>query len=144
MLQRIQSLYLFFTGLLAGGMFLFYDGWKTLNKQTIQLESLIAYLELFVENIGIAFFLVLFLAFLSLFSFKNRKRQIGINRINILINLILFGLLTYHLLKISGEAFASMKGVERFLPLVSIALLLLANRAIQKDEDLVKSVDRLR
>jgi hypothetical protein len=31
-----------------------------------------------------------------------------------------------------------------FLPIVSIVFLVLANKAIKKDEDLVKSVDRLR
>jgi hypothetical protein len=31
-----------------------------------------------------------------------------------------------------------------FLPIVAIVLLVLANKSIKKDEDLVKSVDRLR
>lgn len=144
MLQRIQSLYLFLVGIIAGGLALFYNGWMNLTEQTFKLETLVGSIEFFVKNIGIGFFLVLFLAFLSLFSFKNRKRQIYTNRLNILINLILFGLLTYHLLKISGETFVSEKGIGCVLPWVSIALLLVANRAIQKDEDLVKSVDRLR
>jgi len=43
-----------------------------------------------------------------------------------------------------GEASVSEKGIAMFVPLVSIVLLVLANKAIKKDEDLVKSVDRLR
>jgi hypothetical protein len=44
----------------------------------------------------------------------------------------------------SGETSVSEKGIGSFLPFGSIVLLLLANHAIQKDENLVKSVDRLR
>lgn len=49
-----------------------------------------------------------------------------------------------NLLSLSGEFIDSVKGIGVFLPLGSIVLLVLANRAIQKDEDLVKSVDRIR
>ncbi|OSS38566.1 hypothetical protein C723_2549 [Christiangramia flava JLT2011] len=38
----------------------------------------------------------------------------------------------------------SEKGIGMFLPIVSIVFLVLANKAIKRDEDLVKSVDRLR
>jgi len=52
----------------------------------------------------------------------------------------------YRTLTVSGEAseIVSEKGIGMFLPIVSIVLLVLANKAIKKDEDLVKSVDRLR
>ena len=43
-----------------------------------------------------------------------------------------------------GENDISEKGVGMFIPILSIVLLALANKAIKKDEDLVKSVDRLR
>ena len=45
---------------------------------------------------------------------------------------------------ISGEISVSEKGIGMFLPILAILLLVLANNAIKKDEDLVKSVDRLR
>ncbi len=144
MLQRIQSLYLFLTALLAGGFVFVFDSWTSIIEQTFQIGSFVDFVNYFVKNIGVGFLLVVLLALLSLFDFKNRKRQINLNRFNILINLILFGFLIFYLLKISGETLVSEKGIERFLPLVLIAFLLLANRAIQKDEDLVKSVDRLR
>jgi hypothetical protein len=38
----------------------------------------------------------------------------------------------------------SEKGIGMFLPILAILLIVLANKAIKKDEDLVKSVDRLR
>jgi len=36
------------------------------------------------------------------------------------------------------------KGIGMLIPVFSIVFLVLSNRAIKKDEDLVKSVDRLR
>jgi hypothetical protein len=65
-------------------------------------------------------------------------------RLTILINLILLGLLIYVSLTLPGEASVSEKGIGMFIPILAILLLVLANKAIKKDEDLVKSVDRLR
>ena len=76
--------------------------------------------------------------------FKNRQLQFVLGRLNILINLILLGLLVYVSLSLPGEAAVSEKGIGMFLPVLVVLLLVFANRAIKKDEDLVKSVDRLR
>ena len=64
-------------------------------------------------------------------------------RIIIFINLFLLGILIYLSLTLPGEA-SSEKGIGMFLPIVVILFAFLANKAIKKDEDLVKSVDRLR
>ena len=61
-----------------------------------------------------------------------------------LTNLFLLGLLIYLSLILPGEAAVSEKGIGMFFPVIVILLLVLANKAIKKDEDLVKSVDRLR
>jgi hypothetical protein len=50
----------------------------------------------------------------------------------------------YRSLSLSGETDVSEKGIGMLLPIFSIVFLVLANKAIKKDEDLVKSVDRLR
>ena len=85
------------------------------------------------------------LALLSIITFKKRQQQFVYNRLNMILNLILLGLFVYHSLNISGETPAvSEKGIGMFLPIISIVMLVLANKAIKKDEDLVKSVDRLR
>ena len=67
-----------------------------------------------------------------------------LGRLNMILNLIILGILSYYLLNLSGEIEISEKGIGSAIPLVTIILLVLANRAIKKDEDLVKSVDRLR
>jgi len=84
------------------------------------------------------------LSIITLFSYKKRKKQFVLNRLNIILNLILLGLFVYRLLNLSGESEISEKGIGMFLPVISIVFLSLANRAVKKDEDLVKSADRLR
>ena len=42
------------------------------------------------------------------------------------------------------EELLSMKGIGVLFPAISIVLLAMANKAIKRDEDLVKSVDRIR
>ncbi len=144
MIQRIQSIYLVLVSVLSGGLVLIFDFWKNENNQSVDIWTLLEHQDYLLKSISIAFFLVALLAFISLMSFKHRILQINLNRFNILINLILLGLLVYHLLNLSGETMVSEKGIGSFLPLASIVLLLFANLAIQKDEKLVKSVDRLR
>jgi len=67
-----------------------------------------------------------------------------LNRLNIIINLYLLGVLLFFLLNLSGEIIISKKGISAFSPILNIFLLVFANKAIKKDEALVKSVDRLR
>jgi hypothetical protein len=84
------------------------------------------------------------LSLLSILSHKKRQQQFVMGRLNMILNLILLGLFVYRTLTASGETAISEKGVGMFLPIFSIVILVLANKAIKKDEDLVKSVDRLR
>lgn len=86
------------------------------------------------------------LTVISIISYKKRQNQFVMGRLNIILNLILLGLFVYRSLNLSGETVnaVSEKGIGMFLPIVAIVLLVLANKAIKKDEDLVKSVDRLR
>jgi len=144
MIQRIQSIYLVFVSLVSIGLVFLFNFWKEPNNLSIDFIQLLNHDKMIQKSIGITFIVVGLLAFVSLISYTNRKLQLNLNRINILINLILLGLLAYMLLNISGEMEISEKGIGSFLPFVSIIGLVLANRAIKKDENLVKSVDRLR
>lgn len=65
-------------------------------------------------------------------------------RVIILINFILLGVLVYFSQNLSGEIKISEKGIGLLIPIVTIVVISLANKAIKKDEELVKSVDRLR
>lgn len=87
---------------------------------------------------------VVFLQCLALFSFKNRKRQILLNIISIIINALLISFSVYCLLTLPGGFSFPEKGIELIFFSLSIIWLLIANHFIRKDERLVKSVDRLR
>ena len=144
MIQRIQSIYLLLVVFLSGGIVFILNFWNDTDGKTWYILDFLNHSSLLFKSIAVIFWLVALLAVLSLFSFKKRKFQININRINILINFILFGTLVYQILNLSGETLVSEKGIGSFLPLASIVFLVFANNAIQKDENLVKSVDRLR
>jgi hypothetical protein len=84
------------------------------------------------------------LTVISILSFKKRQLQFVLNRLNIISNFVLLGVFVYRSLTLSGETLVSEKGIGVLLPIISIVFLVLANKAVKKDEDLVKSVDRLR
>jgi len=84
------------------------------------------------------------MALITIFMYRKRQNQFVINMLTIILNLFLLGFFVYRSLNLSGETAVSEKGIGMLIPVFSIVLLVLANRAIKKDEDLVKSVDRLR
>ena len=136
MLQRIQTLYLL--GVLANSSALAYY---------LSLWSLADDTMFFAKDdpvISALFGLSAVMAIFAIFSFKTRKRQFVVGRFNIILNFILLGLFVYQSLNLSGETNVSEKGIGMLIPLISIVFLALANKAIKRDEDLVKSVDRIR
>ena len=135
MLQRIQTIYLFLAALASAGLIFVFALWQE-NEELVYAQDEPSVLALFL--------LSALLSVVTIFLFKNRKLQFVLGRVNIILNLILLGLFVYWSLNVSGESQISEKGIGMLIPIVSIVLLVLANKAIKKDEDLVKSVDRLR
>ena len=156
MIQRVQSIYLILIFVLVGVM-------SFLPLVIFQTSDHVFYMNLFyfegVEHLSFAFdlpniwpiaALAIVLALLSvysLFRFQNRKQQMLLNMINMLVN---FGLLiSIFLYADSVASFADVKGeviydVAAYFPIVTVLLLILANRNIRKDEKMVKQSDRLR
>ncbi|WP_136479914.1 DUF4293 domain-containing protein [Cognatitamlana onchidii] len=136
MLQRIQTIYLLCAAGVSAGLIYVFELWVTEEG-----------VKVFAANQSYVFAAFLTSAFFSLvaiFRYKNRKSQFILGRLNIILNFILLGFFVYQSLNVSGETAVSEKGIGMLLPIVSIVFLALANKAIKKDEDLVKSVDRLR
>jgi hypothetical protein len=135
MLQRIQSLYLLIaaicSGILSSSTYLVIS-----DGTTYGIIDSPAYVFLFIGSA--------LLSLTSIFLYKSRQTQFVLGRLNIILNFILLGLFVYRLLNLPGEPANSEKGIGLLLPIFSIVLLALANKAIKKDESLVKSVDRLR
>ena len=136
MLQRIQTIYLFLAALISGVLIFFVSLWSNEAGESVFVEDVLLALGLFLGSAA--------LSLISIFLFKNRKLQFVLGRINILINFFLLGVFVYWSLTVPGEMEISEKGIGMFVPVLSIVFLVLANKAIKKDEDLVKSVDRLR
>lgn len=144
MIQRIQTVYLVLALLVSSSLPFFLNIWENLVDVNVYAFDLIDSEVLNLKLIPILFGISAVVSLITIFKFKNRQTQFVLGRINILINLFILGLLVYHLQSLSGEIFISEKGIGSTLPLITIVLLVMANRAIKKDEDLVKSVDRLR
>ncbi|MBK7172986.1 MAG: DUF4293 domain-containing protein [Bacteroidales bacterium] len=158
MIQRIQTVYLALS-IIALFMLLFFP--------MATFFSELAYLKLFISGLKnmapggpvpfeISYFLPLIigaiaiavLAGMSISLFKNRPKQIQLTNIAVLLNIlfILAVLFVYVPLieKKTGINPDFANGIGIYLPIVSLMFLVLANRAIKRDEKLVRSSDRLR
>ncbi|WP_418603015.1 DUF4293 domain-containing protein [Hwangdonia sp.] len=136
MLQRIQTIYLLIAAGVSAGLIFVFELWMTSDGVKVFATD--------INYVFAAFLTSAFLSVVAIFRYKNRKSQFVLGRLNIILNFFLIGFFVYQSLSVSGETAVSEKGIGMLLPIVSIVFLALANKAIKKDEDLVKSVDRLR
>ena len=155
MIQRIQSLYLLLTTLLSllflNGSFLSFIN-KTGSVIKITFTGIVKSTEgQGFELIGrvlplaIIVILVVVLSLVTIFLFKNRHIQILLSKvlIGLILGLILVsGYYSYVIIsKYDGEI---IPGMKMALPLLLLIFSILAFRGIRKDDQLVKSNDRLR
>ena len=136
MLQRIQTIYLLIVTAISAVLVFLLPLWQLESGDSFFAKDSFLIIVLFLGSAV--------LALLSIFMYKNRQLQFVLGRLNIILNFFLLGFFVYQSLNLSGETSVLEKGIGMFLPIVSIVLLVFANKAIKKDEDLVKSVDRLR
>ena len=136
MIQRIQTVYLLISGLVMGGLYLWFPVISDEAGNTVISKAEPLVFGLIFASIA--------LTIIAILNFKKRQLQFVLNRLNIISNFVLLGVFVYRSLTVSGETLVSEKGIGVLLPIISIVFLVLANKAIKRDEDLVKSVDRLR
>lgn len=136
MIQRIQSIYLLIVVLLGSLLPFVFPLWTTPEGTAVYATEVLIAMSLFIGSA--------FVALMSIFLFKNRQLQFVLGRLNIISNFILLGFFVYWSLSLPGEMKISEKGIGMLIPILSIVFLVLANKAIKKDEALVKSVDRFR
>lgn len=136
MWQRIQTLYMSVVVLLAVCLLFVFEVGADANGVVLLGKDIVL---VFFESV-----LTILIVIVAILQFKNRQNQFVLNRVAILIQFFLLGFFVHRALSVPGEGFTSEKGIGAFVPIVSVVLLALANRAIKKDEDLVKSVDRIR
>jgi hypothetical protein len=136
MLQRIQTLYLIVSGILITALYIWFPLVRDADGNAVIERNEPLVLGLLLLSVGLTITVIL--------AFKKRKIQFVLNRLIIILNFVLLGVFVFRSLTLSGETLVSEKGIGVLLPIISIVLLAMANKAIKKDEDLVKSVDRLR
>ncbi len=149
MIQRIQSIFLLLAGACAFALFAVPFGTTTepVAESAIYMDSVYN----IQDNMGL---LVLFciagaLALASIFMFKNRKTQLIVGRLAMVANIIGFILVIVFYVNNGAELKAlSVDDQENYfgfsLPLIFLIFAILAQRAISKDDELVRSSDRLR
>lgn len=150
MIQRIQSLYLLVGAILQllfavntyftykiGEKVFHLNGSGIFNENNEQTDGDMKTFALSLIIAGIAI--------LSIFLFKNRKNQMKIVKVAGLLTLmeIVFLFISYFNISTLEPTSISFGFVIFLLPISSI-LFFLAAKAIKKDEDLIKSVDRIR
>lgn len=158
MIQRVQSIYLglisiiyailFFTPVasvkISGGEFPLYKSffYGAKNADTGEILHTKGFVLLTVYAI-----LLIILPIVAIFMYRNRPKQIKLTRFTLIINILLVLKLFFYM---EGD-FQFPKSVpsitylwESYLTLITVFMLYMAQRAIKKDDDLVKSADRLR
>ncbi|HTE02110.1 MAG TPA: DUF4293 domain-containing protein [Mucilaginibacter sp.] len=155
MLQRIQSIYLLFASLLTFSLFLFplvhnvyIDGVPSTVKVTGVFQDVNgqqAHTQTFVPLIA-ATAVVAILPLILIFLYKNRKQQIALCYGYIVVTIGYSFWMAQTVKSVAGDFTMTTNnfGIGALLSSIIIVLVIMAAKAIQRDEKLVKSADRLR
>lgn len=154
MIQRIQSVYLFAAIVLTLCLFCFpyvevLNGEITYATTTCYLSpSAIGLSKVVMMPLAIVTCLAVIICFITLFTFRNRTRQMKLTKISIYLQFLIFATMIAYIIGLSKALCADNLQFNlcfpMIFPIVNIILLVLAHRGIKKDDDLVKSADRLR
>lgn len=156
MLQRVQTIWLFFATVSLFSLFLFpcvqvlgnlqgsaksikVSGiYENINGQIVQTQGF--------TLLTIVTVIVALLPFVAIFMYQNRKRQI----VTCYVALILILAHSFWLVQMVKKAIDPLVlemdnyGLGLILPSLSILLIILAIKGIRRDEKLIRSADRLR
>lgn len=155
MIQRIQTVYLFIVFIFAVLFLLMPKGsleidgivyqirsWKIADDEglnRLNYNNVLGILSMIIP------FVIMILTIYTTLIFKQRLLQIKLGKLNMLLHVALVVVTFFYLdaLKSEFDGYFSY-GIAIIFPLLSMLLILMANRAIRKDEQLVRSADRLR
>ena len=137
MIQRIQTIFLLLVVFCAFILWVF--------PFVHYAETAPLYLRNPVDIAPIPNYLSAFLGLIAIFLYGNRKIQIKLCHVIMLLNLIQFLLLFFFSNQLYDHDFEKAKLIwPAYLPLLAAAAAFLASRYIKKDEELVRSADRIR
>ncbi|MDR3704407.1 MAG: DUF4293 domain-containing protein [Paludibacteraceae bacterium] len=142
MIQRIQSLYLLVVSVLFAVLaFTPLADFSVAGKDVVITDGrlLTCYYLLISFAIVIAA-----LAFVSVFFYKKRMLQVKLTILNLVLILATYPLMAVYLFIAHSSDLDFHLNLVVLFPLISAILSYLAIRAIKKDEELVRSVNRIR
>ena len=156
MIQRIQSIYLFLAAALGVSLFCFPFAEIVTGGNNVALT--VCHLSPAVEGVSAAAMtplalvtsLFVVLCLIALFKFRNRAMQMKITKLCGYLQILIFVAMIAFIIGLSKTPGSDKLTVEvsfcmpMAFPIVNFILLVLAHRGIKKDDDLVKSADRLR
>lgn len=136
MIQRIQSVYLFLAAVAAIAFLFVPFGKINMNGATIVMKaSLVIYFDILCG-------LITTVSIISIFLFSNRKLQVKIIAVAILLSVALIGLAIYAIVLHQKDQYQF--GPAVIIPVFVLVFNFLAYKGVKHDEHLVKSMDRLR
>ncbi len=157
MIQRIQSIYLLLAALATlavykaplfsltdpskrTGITLFGSGYESMGVASHFVDGRMPW------GVIVLTALVVILALWSLFSFKNRKRQIKLIWCTIIAELVWLGTAAAYACSLATRTALTMnvKCGYYALPILTLIFLMLALRGVRHDERLIRAADRLR
>ena len=156
MIQRIQSIFLLIVVILSAVLF-FVPVAELAGINVLYVQSIIKVCDTAEAGscINPTYYiaalngLVGLIALITIFLFTNRKRQMLLGNLNMLLIIAMIVLVFYTIDKNTGsiksgvELMAVYK-IGAYLPVLMLIFTFLANRFIKKDEELVRSADRIR
>jgi len=148
MLQRVQSLFLFaITIIHLLLLFVPSAGWVSADGNAVLTALKIQYgaLKGFPAIFFLVNFLVVALSVVTIFLYRNRKTQMTACRFIFIALIVHYAVVLYYITNPAPSyAFEPARSPGLIFPLVSLILTWLALRNIRKDDELIRSVDRIR
>ena len=129
MIQRIQTVFLLFNFFYLLIIYLFFD--LKFFAVTIFYHKIL--IEIYIIS-------CLIITSISILLFKKRFAQLFSNKIQIFLHVIYSLIITIEFFV--AESFNSF--TKLLIPILCLIFIFLANKFIKKDEDLIKSIDRIR
>jgi hypothetical protein len=155
MIQRIQSLHFFLTAIasvlfLSGKMIRFVNeagGLLFVTASGLNKISAKGGTELLEKILPLLIILIIIasMALVTIFLFKNRKLQMKLSVVLIMLSVLLIFGIAYYMFAFSRNYGAEIElRLNLVLPVLILVCSIFAYRGIRKDQELIKSYDRLR
>lgn len=139
MIQRVQTIYLLLAAICIAAILFLPVGYQETASKTIVNIKMLDNLPTFILSI-----LSALMALGTIFLFRNRKLQLKINSLVILLNILVIGSLALFDFVTGKDLITQPNYVPYVAGVFATVFAILAHRGISADEALVRDMDRLR